>query len=327
MAITVAAVIPLYNGAPLILEALRSVFAQTEPADEVIVVDDGSTDEGPALVAKFARQHPITILTKTNGGQSSARNLAIRHTMCSHIALLDQDDIWYDDHLAVLKAPFRKPPVRDLAVVYGNLDQIDCNGRMIAYCCLDTIPTPQPKRSLADCLRHDMFMLPGASLITKSAIVDVGWFDDRLSGYEDDDLFLRLFLAGYRCYYLNEAVTRWRLYPGSTSFGVRLAESRMIYFRKLIESFPDVPRLGQHWISDYIAPRFFAQAYHEFRQGSKTGDIARLDYGWSAMLEILPHMKPNFQRRVERVVPIVGRLYRGRGTGVARAVMRWAARF
>lgn len=193
--ITVAAVIPLYNGAPFIREALTSVLTQTDPADEIIVVDDGSTDDGDgaAIVREMAKVHPIRLLSKSNGGQGSARNLGIAESHSSHIALLDQDDIWYEDHLAVLKAPFEKRRIRDLGLVYANLDQIDRRGQMMMRYCLNGIPSPHPKRSLLQCLQHDMFILPGASLFSKRAFEAAGRFDERLAGYEDDDLFVRMF--------------------------------------------------------------------------------------------------------------------------------------
>src|ERR1700722_20844134 len=142
MAITVAAVIPLYNGAKYIEEAIRSVFAQTEPVDEVIVVNDGSKDNGPEIVNSLSSSYPITFLHQVNSGQSSARNAAIRHTPCTHIAFLDQDDVWYVDHIDVLKRQFLNAEVHNLALAYGNLDQIDKDGRMVVHCCLDSIPTP-----------------------------------------------------------------------------------------------------------------------------------------------------------------------------------------
>ena len=145
MKITVAAIIPLYNGAAFICEALESVLAQTEPADEIIVVDDGSTDDGPEIVKEMAAGLPIRLLTKTNGGQSSARNFGVAACSSSHIALLDQDDIWYEDHLAVLKRPFADGNVRDLGLVYGNVDRIDRNGRMVVRRFLDTLPADHPK--------------------------------------------------------------------------------------------------------------------------------------------------------------------------------------
>jgi glycosyltransferase involved in cell wall biosynthesis len=197
MQITVAAIIPLYNGAEFIEEALLSVLDQTEPPDEIVVVDDGSTDDGPSKVESLAKKHDIILLRKKNGGQSSARNMGVRHTNCSHIAFLDQDDAWYDNHLQLLKRQFIKPKVRNLALVYGNLDFVDRRGQMIARRCLDQGDSRHPKESLRQCLETDLFILPGASLVTKEAIVKAGMFDERLSGYEDDDLFLRMFLAGY----------------------------------------------------------------------------------------------------------------------------------
>jgi glycosyltransferase involved in cell wall biosynthesis len=76
---SVAAIIPLYNGAKWIEEALRSVLSQTRKADEIIVVDDGSADDGAGIVAKLAEAHPeITLIRQANAGQSAARNRGIR---------------------------------------------------------------------------------------------------------------------------------------------------------------------------------------------------------------------------------------------------------
>ena len=211
MVITVAAVIPLYNGAEFIEEAIRSVAAQTDPVDEIIVVNDGSTDNGPEIVRSLRNSYPITFLQQPNAGQSAARNAAINHTSCTHVAFLDQDDIWYDDHIGVLKKPYLKGEMLNLALVYGNLNQIDRSGRMVFQRCLNSIPTPQPKTSLQQCLEHDMFILPGASLVSKEAIKTVGMFDERLSGYEDDDLFTRMFSACYNSIYIDKPVTKWRL--------------------------------------------------------------------------------------------------------------------
>src|SRR5690606_2004020 len=77
-AVSVAAIIPLYKDEPFIREALESVHVQTEPVDEIIVVDDGSTDGGPAIVREMAANNPIRLPDKPNGGHSSARNMGIR---------------------------------------------------------------------------------------------------------------------------------------------------------------------------------------------------------------------------------------------------------
>lgn len=326
MSITIAAVIPLYNGAPFVRAALDSVLGQTRPADEVIVVNDGSTDEGPAIVEEIARHHPVRLMHKPNGGQSSARNLAIRETSCSHVALLDQDDIWYEDHLALLQQPFIEGGIRRLGVVYGNLDQIDRNGRLITERCLNFVPTPHPKRSLLECLNHDMFILPGASLVERQAMLDVGLFDERLSGYEDDDLFVRLYSRGVKSHYLDTAVTMWRIYLGSTSFSSRMAQSRMIYFTKLIEAYPDEPRLGLFWRRDVIAPRFAKTLRNEFLEASRSQDWARVACSWEDMKLVTPYMKSRVQTRMKLLGPLVEATFAGRIPSLSRRLLRYALR-
>lgn len=325
-AVTVAAVIPLYNGAPFIREALESVLSQTEPADEIIVVDDGSTDDGPAIVEEMALSHPITLLRKPNGGQSSARNLAIQHTACSHVAFLDQDDAWYEEHLEILKRPFTQGHVRRLGFVYGNLDLIDRRGRLVQQSCLDEFLSPQPKRSLRDCLRHDMFILPGATLASKQAMIDAGLFDERLSGYEDDDLFVRMFALGFRNVYLNAAVTRWRIYSGSTSYSPRMASSCMIYFHKLVEMFPDEPRVGFLHVQTAIGPRFIDVLTSEFITASRSRDEERLRRAWADIQEVIPVMAPKVRRRMRLARPIVQATAHGPFRSLSRRAMRYVAR-
>ena len=173
----IAAVIPLYNGAAFIEQALRSVLEQTRPAAEIIVVDDGSTDDGAAIVERIARDHPIRLLRKQNGGQSSARNFGIAHANGDLIALLDQDDVWYPNHLERLIAPFLEPRTTELGWVYSNLDEIDVHGNVVFRSFLSTMDVDHPKRDLLSCLRANMFVVPSASLFSRRAFNAVGGFD------------------------------------------------------------------------------------------------------------------------------------------------------
>ncbi len=273
-AMRISAVIPLFNGARFIGEAIRSVLAQTRKVDEILVVDDGSTDTGPDLVRELAAEQPITLLQKPNGGQSSARNFGIVHASGTHIALLDQDDVWYPDHLEILARPFLEPAARPLGWSYANLDEMDEAGQLTIRRCLRLSPSSHPKRDVDDCLRHDMFVLPSASLFTRAAFDAIGGFDESLSGYEDDDLFLRMFRAGFGCRYTDEAVTRWRVFMHSASFSPRMAQSRMTYFRKLMQRFPDVPRLQRFYTRDLLAPRFLPMLVHEYTNALRERRLA-----------------------------------------------------
>jgi len=324
---TIAAVIPLYNGKDFIEEALRSVLSQTVIPEEIIVVDDGSTDEGADIVRAIAQDNDrVRLLMKANGGQSSARNLAIRSTRCTHIALLDQDDVWYDDHIEILESAALAFDRSNLALIYGDLDQIDRSGRMFVSSCLRSNPSPQPKLSLTECLSHDMFILPGASLVLREAILDVGMFDERLSGYEDDDLFLRIYLKGYRTVFVPEAVTKWRIYSGSTSYSPRMARSRRIYFTKLVGMFPDDPRLEHYWIRNAVAPRFLESALSEFVSGSRVGDRPRMEEALSDAVSILPYAKRSVQRRGGWLLPVIRALAGTPLDGLARSLARFCFR-
>src|ERR1700719_3001648 len=204
MDVSIVAIIPLYNGARWIEQSIASVLSQTLQPDEFIVVDDGSTDEGPAIVERLAQNHPITLLRKPNGGQSIARNFGVAHSKSALIALLDQDDTWYPHHLETLVKPFREQRGIPLGWVYGNLDLTDERARLLVRNYLRDLPTEHPKRHLARCLGEDMHVLPGASLISRDAFDAVGGFDERFSGYEDDDLFLRMVPACYDNVFIDE---------------------------------------------------------------------------------------------------------------------------
>jgi glycosyltransferase involved in cell wall biosynthesis len=273
----ISVVIPLYNGERFIRHALAGVACQTMPPHEVIVVDDGSVDEGPAIVENLSRTQPITQLRKINGGQSSARNFGIAHATGDLIALLDQDDVWYPNHLHELLQPFTIEQPIALGWTYSNLDEIDEAGRLIKRSILTDADSVHPKVDLQDCLRHDMFVLPSASMIARRAFDAVGGFDERLAGYEDDDLFVRLFSAGYQNIYIEKALSQWRVYPTSTSYSPRMARSRMVYARKLIEHFPNDTKLTRNYVRDLIAPRFVRQAVVEAKNALAANDMAWID--------------------------------------------------
>jgi len=304
----ITAIIPLFNGAVFIEEALNSVLAQTLPPAKIIVVDDGSTDNGADIVAGMAREHNISLIRKPNGGQSSARNLGIAHSETPLIALLDQDDIWYPHHLEQLVKPFLEVRYPTLGWVYSNLDQIDREGRMVMRSCLDQAPhIEHPKRSLAGCLANDMFILPTSTLILREAFEAAGGFDERLIGYEDDDLFLRMFRLGYDNVYLNSGLAKWRIFTGSASHSPSMRQSRMIYLRKLLEVFPPSDRMGQFYWRTYLAPRFFPMLLREYRQAIRSGEVSGIRSAVDDIELILPFVRRRTGLVIRLMLPLMTR--------------------
>jgi glycosyltransferase involved in cell wall biosynthesis len=293
-ALSIAAIIPLYNGSKYIEDALRSVWEQTLPVNEVIVVDDGSTDDGPKLVERLAREGPITFLQKSNGGQSSARNYGVANSRSALIAFLDQDDLWYQNHIEELVKPFRRQRGLPLGWVYSDLDEVDERRRMVRRCFLSSFQNEHPKRTLVGCLSKDMFILPSASLISRSAFEKIGGFDERLSGYEDDDLFLRMFREGFDNIYLNKPLSQWRMHAGSTSYTDRMSRSRLIYIQKLLADYPDDVHRGHRYRAHLIAPRFVHCILSQYLWAVRTKQRAKMRPDDLKIL--LPHL--SFKRRI-----------------------------
>jgi glycosyltransferase involved in cell wall biosynthesis len=317
---TIAAVIPLYNGADYIGVAIKSVLDQERPADEIIVVDDGSTDDGPSIVEAIAAGNSkVRLLRKENGGQGSARNYGVAHCSSDLIALLDQDDYWYSDHLKELERAFVDAEDSRLAYVYSNLDRVDRDGMMIHHDYLDYFNTEEhPKKTLEGCLKENMYILPSASLISKPAFKSVNGFDDRLRGYEDDDLFLRLFCAGFKSVYVDKSLSAWRIHSGSTSASVRMLISAQIYYDRLVETFKDKNETRKYLLSDVIAPRFALVGHRALKNYVRSNDVRDAKLALRFTLKCVSNMRGGARVKMlirtgkYAVLFYLKRLFRGR---------------
>lgn len=252
---TVAVIIPFYNGARWIERAVKSVAEQTVMPDEFIVVNDGSKPEERAALEPLAEKYGFRIIDKENGGQGSARNRGVAESASEYLCFLDQDDFYLDNHIEVLIDNIPEND-RRLGFIYADLHIADGDGGLIFTSSVKEHSPSNPKKSLIDLLRTDMFVLPSASITTRKAFEAVGGFDPQFMGYEDDDLFLRIFRAGFTNYYVDTPVTVWCIHGESTSYSIRMSRSRFRYFTKLTAAFPDNEDRGLYFFRDCIAPRF-----------------------------------------------------------------------
>jgi glycosyltransferase involved in cell wall biosynthesis len=290
--LSIAAIIPLYNGARWIEQSIQSVLSQTLLPDELIVVDDGSTDNGPDIVARLAADNPlIKLLHKPNGGQSAARNFGVRHSESALIALLDQDDVWYPHHLEKLVKPFRRRRNIQLGWVCSELSEIDETGGVVNRYLLRELGRNHPKTSLRECLKENMFILPSACLIDREAFEKVGGFDERLSGYEDDDLFLRLFRADYDNVFLDEPLSKWRIHSSSSSHTARMRQSAVVFVQKLVGDFHDVKAQDGNFVRECIAPRFVKTLLVEYFHAGNRKDFAAMQLAVDTIVSLLPYLQ------------------------------------
>ena len=181
---TVAVVIPTYNHAHFLPDALTSVLAQTRQADEIIVVDDGSTDDPAAVVAKFPG---VQLIRQDNGGLSAARNTGLRNCTTSHVIFLDADDCLLPNAIeAGLTCIAARP---DCALVYGGHRITTGEGRPLRP---DSFHPIIGDAHLALLRENNKIVSIASVLFRRDCLLAVNGFDETLRRCEDYDLFLRI---------------------------------------------------------------------------------------------------------------------------------------
>jgi glycosyltransferase involved in cell wall biosynthesis len=227
------------------------------PPNEVIVVNDGSSEDELGFLVGLQQRFNFQILNQENSGQSAARNLGVSKATSDYICLLDQDDYYLPKHNQILleNADFEDPK---FGFSYGDLWRSNEAGQILSHSSIN-VKIKHPHTSLSTLVGKNMFIVPSATLIKRTAFLAVGGFDPELRGFEDDDLFLRFFLAGYSNRFTPEAVTVWTINTSSTSFTESMARSRFIYFKKLLKTFPEGSVVGTYVFGQLMYKRFAYQ--------------------------------------------------------------------
>jgi glycosyltransferase involved in cell wall biosynthesis len=188
----VTAAIVTYNRAAFLPGAIESVLAQTLPPDEILVVDDGSTDETPSVLAGYGDR--LRVVRQENAGRSAARNRAVAEARAPLLSFLDSDDRWAPDKLT------RQVPVLEatpsLALVHGHVDVIDADGNVMRG------ETERHHALFSRANAHityagwafDCRCFSSALTARVDAIRSVGGYDPALL-LDDYDLYLRLALG------------------------------------------------------------------------------------------------------------------------------------
>ena len=181
----ISVIIPTFNRADLVCQAIDSVLQQTQKADEIIVVDDGSTDDTQKRLQQFGSK--VKMISKSNGGISSARNAGIEaaHQENEWIAFLDSDDLWKPGKLVRQKQALAENP--DYLICYTD-EEWRKNNKWLNQ---KKVHQKSGGWIYELCLPR-CIISPSSVLIHRSVFAQIGTFDETLPACEDYDLWLRV---------------------------------------------------------------------------------------------------------------------------------------
>jgi glycosyltransferase involved in cell wall biosynthesis len=295
----VSVVIPTYNYARFLPRALDSVLRQTVQDFEILLIDDGSTDDTPAVVAPYLADRRLVYRHTANGGPARARNVGIRLARAPLVAFLDADDAWHPAKLERQLECFRRDP--DLGLVYCQRRWLDDAGRELPF------PRPVLYRGhvALDLLRGSVICL-STCVVPRRVLDRVGLFDEGLTQSEDYDLWLRV-AEQYRFDYVNEVLADYRV--GHVSLSSRV-EERLPAVLFIVRRF--ARRTG---LPHALLRRKLAQVYGDFgfvlRQRSRLRALPWYckavwvcpgrGHGWAGLLSLF---LPDVVRRMLRRSPL-----------------------
>jgi len=206
MAPCVSVVIATYNYGRFLGRALDSVLTQTFSDYEVIVVDDGSTDDTPSVIKPYLEGHPISYHRVEHIGVSAAKNHGMRQVRGRYVAFLDSDDQWAAEKLERQLSLFGSDPTTGL--VYTRRMVIDPEDRFLR------VDQGQLHRgNVLNQLFLNNFVCYSSAMVRREVLNKVGLLDESIVIPSDFDLWLRIALH-YRFDYLDEPLTLYREHPG-----------------------------------------------------------------------------------------------------------------
>ncbi|HEV2293545.1 MAG TPA: glycosyltransferase family A protein [Tepidisphaeraceae bacterium] len=184
----VTVLIPTYNRADLLPRAIDGVLAQTFADFDILVVDDGSTDDTPGVVARYAQRDPrVKYLRQPhNAGVGAARNRGLREARGEFVAFLDSDDEWMPQKLALQMAQFAQLP-EEVGLIYTGVETVSDGG-------MRTIDRPAHRGDVYPIMlcRNVLHGAPSGGVIRRNVIATAGFFDEDMPAIEDYDYWLRV---------------------------------------------------------------------------------------------------------------------------------------
>ncbi|NMA75367.1 MAG: glycosyltransferase [Bacteroidales bacterium] len=235
----VSVIIPCFNSEKWIIETLDSVRNQSYSNIEIIIVDDGSTDNTRYLVNEYGKD--IIYLYQENKGPSAARNLGIKNAQGKYVAFLDSDDLW-ESHKLLEQISFLEKN-SDVALVFSNVKVIDEGGNYL-YTHYNQVPT-EKRELITAFFMGKIGMNTPTIVVRKEAVDSVGGFDESLP-MREDHFFLMSMADRYSIKHFKEPLVRRRINEGSMSDSVEMGKAFKLFEPFVNKSVKQFPYLGKY---------------------------------------------------------------------------------
>lgn len=245
----VSVVIPCHNGERFLAETIESVLRQTLPAQEIILVDDGSTDQTSQIAARYAA---VRYVYQPNQGAATARNRGIASSQGRYLVFLDSDDRLLPTALAIGVEQLATAPEAGFTV--GGAQRIDALGLAQP----GAMPQVQPNGSIYETLLSGTSLHPPARFMFQRRVIEqIGGFDPALRSADDYDLYLRAAASFPGCHH-RQNVVEYRQHGSSITQTVRstqhLREALLILQkqRPVIQSCPNYEPIGRSALQSWV---------------------------------------------------------------------------
>ena len=294
----ISIVIPAYNASNYLAEAIDSALAQTYQNIEIIIVNDGSKDDGATERIALSYGDKIRYIYKENGGSSSALNVGIANMTGEWFSWLSHDDLYLPDKLGTQVAYLNNLKIdrEDISkhILFSDSAMIDASGQIIRKSIVGNAAKVAEKIAT---LPHNGYLVAeptayifhGCScLIHKDAFADIGCFDEGLRYLNDVELWFRLYSSGYHVHFIPEVLVQGRVHRAQVSqtigYSYHNPEQDMYWNRSLdwlLESHPDNQELFYLFGRNaYLKGRFAEgdRAYTHIKGSSAKNVILRSIY-------------------------------------------------
>lgn len=289
----VSAVITSLNGASrgYLGHAIESVLNQTFKDFELLIIDDGSTDDTKEFCKKYLDDSKVQYIYQENRGLAGARNTGIEKSQGNYVCFLDDDDVWKENKLQKQIDFFEKN--LDVGMIFTNLELIDENGNIVGY----------QKHSANGDIYKELFFenivdAPSSSMIKKQVFEKVGNFKEWMKSAEDYELWVRI-AKEYKIYSINEPLVQYRVHQNKMSTNYSKMEfygiATLYYALENDKNFDEI--LAYYKLYEkYASKHFSLKNMKEFRK-----------YFWIAFAYKLPSLKM-WAKYVTSLVPFLLKL-------------------